>query len=158
MMPDPAWLVEALIGATLLMLLVLIVRKPVARLWGAHMAYALWALPALRMVLPAIPGWQPLYVPVAQAKPDGDMALALMPPADAKLYTQPLQPVTLQMGPDVSLLPDWPVLLLGVWAYLASLECRKLPDRLRPEPGFRQRFQQIPKKKWQARYQCPTPV
>ena len=53
MMLTPQWLVEALIGATLLMLLVLAVRKPVARLWGAHMAYALWALPALRMVLPA---------------------------------------------------------------------------------------------------------
>ncbi|OYZ15591.1 MAG: hypothetical protein B7Y35_05850 [Sphingomonadales bacterium 28-64-96] len=115
MMPDPAWLVEALIGATLLMLLVLAVRKPVARLWGAHMAYALWALPALRMVLPAIPGWQPLYVPVAQANPEGDMALALMSPADAALYTQPLPAATVQAG-NVSLLPDWPLLLLGAWA------------------------------------------
>jgi bla regulator protein blaR1 len=70
-MLSASWLVEALIGATLLMLLVLAVRKPVARLWGAHMAYALWALPALRMILPAIPGWQPLYVPVARATPDG---------------------------------------------------------------------------------------
>ena len=76
MMLTPEWLVEALIGATLLMLLVLAVRKPVARLWGAHMAYALWALPALRMVLPAIPGWQPLYVPVAQSNPEGEVALA----------------------------------------------------------------------------------
>ena len=109
MMLTPEWLVEALIGATLLMLLVLAVRKPVARLWGAHMAYALWALPALRMVLPALPGWQPLYVPVAQANPGGDVALALMPPADAALYNQPLPPATLQMGPDVSLLPDRPL-------------------------------------------------
>jgi bla regulator protein BlaR1 len=119
-MLDTAWLVEALIGATLLMLLVLMVRKPVARLWGAHMAYALWALPALRMVLPAIPGWQPLYVPVAQARPEGDVALALMSPADAALYTQPLPAATMQAGP-VSLLPDWPVLLLGVWAVGAIL-------------------------------------
>ena len=116
MMLTPEWLVEALIGATLLMLLVLAVRKPVARLWGAHMAYALWALPALRMVLPAIPGWQPLYVPVAQSNPEGDVALALMPPADAALYNQPLPPATLQMGSDVSLLPDRPLLLLGLWA------------------------------------------
>ncbi|MCM0032508.1 M56 family metallopeptidase [Sandarakinorhabdus limnophila] len=113
MMLTPEWLVEALIGATLLMLLVLAVRKPVARLWGAHMAYALWALPALRMVLPAIPGWQPLYVPVAQSNPQGDVALALMPPADAALYnTQPLPAATVQAG-NVSLLPDWPLLLLG---------------------------------------------
>ncbi|WP_235902961.1 M56 family metallopeptidase, partial [Sandarakinorhabdus oryzae] len=110
------WLVEALIGATLLMLLVLAVRKPVARLWGAHMAYALWALPALRMLLPAIPGWQPLYVPVAQAKPEGDMALALMTPADAALYTQPLPAATVEMGPQVSFVPDWPTVLLAAWA------------------------------------------
>lgn len=116
MMPDLAWLAEALIGATLLMLLVLMVRRPVARLWGAHFAYALWALPALRMILPAIPGWQPLYVPVAQSSPEGDVALALMSPADAVAYDAPLPPVTLHMGPEASLLPDWPVLLLGLWA------------------------------------------
>lgn len=110
-MPDPNWLVEALIGTSLLMLLVLIVRRPVARLWGAHMAYALWALPALRMVLPAIPGWQSLYVPVAQATPDGDVALALMPPADAAAYTQPL-PIAAEPG----LVPDWPMVLIAVWA------------------------------------------
>lgn len=112
MMPDPAWLVEALIGATLLMLLVLAVRKPVARLWGAHMAYALWALPGLRMVLPAIPGWQPLYVPVAQAKPEGDMALALMRPADAAFAAPPMPETTAPIG----LVPDWPALLLALWA------------------------------------------
>jgi beta-lactamase regulating signal transducer with metallopeptidase domain len=110
------WLVEALIGASLLMLLVLAVRRSVARLWGAHLAYALWALPALRMVMPAIPGWQSLYVPVAQAKPEGDMALALMTPADAALYTQPLPPVTVQAGPELGLVPDWPALLIGLWA------------------------------------------
>jgi bla regulator protein blaR1 len=116
MMFTPEWLVEALIGATLLMLLVLIVRRPVARLWGAHFAYALWALPALRMVLPAIPGWQPLYVPVARATPDGHTAVAIMPAADAAPYTQPLPAATVQMGPDVSFVPDWPLLLLAAWA------------------------------------------
>ena len=108
---DSAWLVEALIGASLLMLLVLAVRRPVARLWGAHFAYALWALPALRMVMPAIPGWQSLYVPVAAAQPDGDMTLALMPPADAAAYAQPV-PIPAEPG----LMVDWPALLLALWA------------------------------------------
>jgi bla regulator protein blaR1 len=106
------WLIEALIGATLLMLLVLAVRRPVARLWGAHCAYALWALPLTRMILPGIPGWQPLYVPVAAARPQGDFALAVMPPADAAAYTQPL-PVA---GPEIGLIADWPMLLLALWA------------------------------------------
>jgi bla regulator protein BlaR1 len=107
---DTAWLVEALIGTSLLMLLVLIVRRPVAWLWGAHFAYALWALPALRMVLPAIPGWQSFYMPVAAAKPDGGTAVALMPAADAAAYTQPL-PIAAEPG----LVADWPALLLALW-------------------------------------------
>jgi beta-lactamase regulating signal transducer with metallopeptidase domain len=108
---DSAWLVEALIGASLLMLLVLAVRRTVARLWGAHFAYALWALPALRMMMPAIPGWQSVYVPVVATTPDGDMALALMPPADAAAYAQPL-PIAAEPG----LVADWPALLLALWA------------------------------------------
>ncbi|WP_353216155.1 M56 family metallopeptidase [Sandarakinorhabdus sp.] len=109
------WLIEALIGSALLMLLALLLRRPVARLWGAPFAYALWALPPLRLLLPPLPGWQPFYVPVAQANPQGDMALALMSPADAALYTQPLPAATLQAG-GFSQMPDWPSLLLALWA------------------------------------------
>lgn len=114
------WLIEALIGATLLMLFVLLIRRPVARLWGAHFAYALWALPALRMLLPAIPGWTPLYVPVAHARPEGDVALALMPPADAALYTQPLPAARLEAS-SASFVPDWPMLLVCLWAAGAAV-------------------------------------
>jgi beta-lactamase regulating signal transducer with metallopeptidase domain len=50
-----AGLVETLVTVTLLMLLVLALRGPVARLFGAGWAYALWAVPALRLVLPPLP-------------------------------------------------------------------------------------------------------
>jgi beta-lactamase regulating signal transducer with metallopeptidase domain len=50
-----AWIVESLIAITLLMLLVLAVRQPVARLFGAEWAYALWLLPLLRAILPPLP-------------------------------------------------------------------------------------------------------
>lgn len=49
-----AWAVEAVIASTALMLLVMIVRRPVAEHFGAQAAYALWALPALRMVMPPL--------------------------------------------------------------------------------------------------------
>lgn len=114
-----SWLVEALIGSTLLMLLVLAVRRPVARLWGAHFAYALWALPLLRMILPPLPGWQSLYAPVAGARPDGGYAVAIVPAADAAYYTQPL-PVPDQ-GTLLGLVSDWPTLLLILWAVGAAL-------------------------------------
>ena len=113
-----SWMVETLIGSTILMLLVLLLRRPVARLAGAHAAYALWLLPLLRMVLPPIPGWTPLFVPVAAAEPEtGHYALALMPPADAAAYTAPLPMPAAEPG----LVADWPVLLLGLWLAGAAL-------------------------------------
>ena len=49
------WAIEALAASTLLMLVVLALRGPVARRFGAQAAYMLWLLPALRMVLPRLP-------------------------------------------------------------------------------------------------------
>lgn len=49
------WMIETLIASTLLMLLVLAIREPVSRRFGPRIAYALWLLPALRMVLPPLP-------------------------------------------------------------------------------------------------------
>jgi beta-lactamase regulating signal transducer with metallopeptidase domain len=43
--------VESLIAVTLLMLLVLAVRRPVVSLFGAEWASALWLLPLLRLIL-----------------------------------------------------------------------------------------------------------
>lgn len=76
---------EAALAATLLILLVLAIRKPVARHFGAGIAYALWLLPLARLVLPPLPnqvsvfGWlkaapeaaasAPAYVSPDWAKP-----------------------------------------------------------------------------------------
>src|SRR3954452_4954193 len=49
------WAIEALIASTMLMLVVLALRGPVARRFGAQAAYLLWLLPALCMILPRIP-------------------------------------------------------------------------------------------------------
>ena len=54
-----SWLVDTLLGVTLLMLLVLAVRRPVARFFGAGWAYALWLLPPLRLFLPPLPQLAP---------------------------------------------------------------------------------------------------
>jgi beta-lactamase regulating signal transducer with metallopeptidase domain len=48
------WAVDTLIGVSLLMLLVLAVRRPVAEYFGAGWAYALWLLPLSRIFLPQL--------------------------------------------------------------------------------------------------------
>ncbi|WBH15421.1 M56 family metallopeptidase [Sphingomonas radiodurans] len=50
-----AWAVEALVASALLIALVLLARGPVRRTFGAPVAYALWALPVLRLALPPLP-------------------------------------------------------------------------------------------------------
>ncbi len=50
------WIVETFVASTLLMLLVLVLRAPVRRAFGPQMAYALWAMPVIRMLMPPLPG------------------------------------------------------------------------------------------------------
>lgn len=56
------WLVETLVGASVLMLIVLAARRPVAHWFGAGWAYALWLIPAVRFVLPPLP-WPEAELP-----------------------------------------------------------------------------------------------
>ncbi len=62
-----SWAIEALIASTILMLVVLALRAPVRREFGANVAYLLWVLPAARLLLPPMPGdwqWSRLFSPM----------------------------------------------------------------------------------------------
>ncbi len=63
------WAIEALIASAMLMVLVLVLRGPVRRAFGPDVAYALWLLPVLRLMLPPLPqSWHEAAVaPVARA-------------------------------------------------------------------------------------------
>ena len=63
------WAFETLIATTLLMLLVLAIRRPAQRSFGPTVAYALWSIPALRMILPPLPdSWHKgVAAPLSQA-------------------------------------------------------------------------------------------
>jgi beta-lactamase regulating signal transducer with metallopeptidase domain len=70
-----SWLAETFVTTTILLLLVLALRRPVARLFGAGWAYALWAVPALRLVLPPLPQLTPsIELPAAVAALPAAMA------------------------------------------------------------------------------------
>lgn len=56
-----AWLADTFVWTAMLIVLVLLVRRPVARHFGPQVAYALWALPLARLFLP------PLVLPASLA-------------------------------------------------------------------------------------------
>jgi beta-lactamase regulating signal transducer with metallopeptidase domain len=94
-----SWLAETFVTLTLLLLLVLALRGPVARAFGAGWAYALWAVPALRLFLPPLP----------QLTPDFALPAAVVNiPATVVGGAAPL-PV--EAGPG-----QWLPLILAVWA------------------------------------------
>ncbi|TFI58688.1 hypothetical protein E2493_08615 [Sphingomonas parva] len=91
------WLVETLLTVTFLMLLVLVIRGPVTRMFGAGWAYALWTVPAARVALPPLPQLTPdIALPVAAFTPVATGSAAPLP-ADA--------------GPG-----QWVPLMLAIWA------------------------------------------
>lgn len=124
-----AWAVEALAASSLLMLLVLVLRGPVRRQFGAQIAYILWVLPVARMLLPPLPeAWRPAAEPVAQA---GESLSVMM-----------IEPLGLAPPPPVTELADpttaWWVLLAWVigaggllgWHLIAhTLFCRRMRAR-----------------------------
>lgn len=48
------WIMDTMISMTLLMAFVLLIRKPVSHYFGAKVAYALWALPVVRLFMPVL--------------------------------------------------------------------------------------------------------
>jgi beta-lactamase regulating signal transducer with metallopeptidase domain len=93
-----SWLIDTLLGVTLLMLLILAVRRPVARFFGAGWAYALWLLPPLRLVLPPLPQLSPEFA---------------LPPAAAFIPALGgvTAPLPVEAGPG-----QWVPFLLATWA------------------------------------------
>ncbi|HEX5183383.1 MAG TPA: M56 family metallopeptidase [Allosphingosinicella sp.] len=97
-----SWLLHSFEAVTLLMLLVLAIRRPVARLFGAGWAYALWLIPAFRLVLP------PLPLPALDLSPS---AAVLIPTA-----SDMAAPLPVSAGPG-----QWVPFLLACWAGGAAI-------------------------------------
>jgi beta-lactamase regulating signal transducer with metallopeptidase domain len=99
-----AWLVQNMAAASVMMLVVLLIRTPVARAFGAGWAYALWLLPLARLLLPPLPdlgGEMPSILP----------SLLLIPEAAG-----PAAPLPLSAGPG-----PWFALLLALWGAGAAV-------------------------------------
>jgi len=103
------WLVEALVASTVLIGAVFVLRWPVARLFGPHAAYLLWAIPGLRLMLPPLPAEQVLPVRPAET--------AALAPLQALQQFGPSDTAVSGLRQSVSLASDvdWALVLLVVW-------------------------------------------
>jgi beta-lactamase regulating signal transducer with metallopeptidase domain len=93
-----------MVWASAAMLLVLAIRRPFASLFGAGPVYALWLLPALRLVAPPLPSWGVVELP------------NLMPPTTVILVAEDMAaPIPPDGGPG-----QWVPMLLAIWAIGAA--------------------------------------
>ena len=105
------WLIDTFVWTGALIALVLVLRRPVARHFGPQVAYALWALPLVRLVLP------PLVLPASMA-PAGAATAPVMAP-------EPLLVVAMNGAAAASEAPaaaaaplfslPWNTVLLALW-------------------------------------------
>lgn len=105
-----AWIVQTLIASALLMAIVLMLRAPVTRTFGARAAYALWLLPVLRMVLPPLPGWRTLGIPVLFLQGRETTVGVVDPATAATLAHAMVQPAAMQVSAHLApVAPGLPV-------------------------------------------------
>ena len=110
-----SWLLDTLVWTGVLIALVLVLRRPVSQHFGPKAAYALWTLPALRLVLPpfVLPAWM---APAPQSPaPEPDPALfaaaSEFPAADNVGSVLPAELV----APSLWVSIDWTQVAMAAW-------------------------------------------
>lgn len=100
------WFLDTLLWTGVLLALVLLLRRPVARYFGPQAAYGLWALPFLRLLMPGftLPAWMNPAPPVAADAPQ------LLHVAVAAGASSPVSTGSPPVAPF-----DWPTLGLALW-------------------------------------------
>jgi beta-lactamase regulating signal transducer with metallopeptidase domain len=96
------WLADTAFATTMLMALVLLVREPVRRQFGPAVAYGLWLIPAVRMLMPTLTTTVERTVPAAE------------PAYAAPLYAPPLASTPSDSG-LLDFTIDWNHVVLAVW-------------------------------------------
>src|SRR4051812_10533202 len=97
------WLIDTLVANSLLMALVLLIRGPVRRQFGATVTYGLWVIPALRLMMP------PVITTVERAAPiDGPLSLNSLHSSQAAVTPIAASGLLQQSGP-------WEAWVIAAW-------------------------------------------
>lgn len=114
-----AFLADTLVWTGALLALVLLIRRPVAALFGPRAAYALWALPMARLLLPplVLPAWM---APAAEPAVDPAVMLAADDMLAATIAEGSRTLASARAAPAPSLFDtlagfDWASVLLPIW-------------------------------------------
>ncbi|NMW31593.1 hypothetical protein HKD42_05930 [Altererythrobacter sp. RZ02] len=117
------WLVDTLIWTAALIALVLFVRRPVARYFGPHVAYWLWMIPLVRLVVPPVvlPAWlAPEEAALAEAPliaagtmPEVTSVASEAPTALTGIAASAIGNQTIAETPFAAV--DWAALAMGIW-------------------------------------------
>ena len=122
-----AFLTDTLVWTGALLALVLLIRRPVASIFGPKAAYALWALPMARLLLPplVLPAWM---APVAEPALDGTIDAASYAPYEPALHAAApaIDGTAAQTVSDPSLMDmvasfDWAGVLIPIWLIGAAV-------------------------------------
>jgi beta-lactamase regulating signal transducer with metallopeptidase domain len=101
------WLADTFVATTLLMGVVLLIREPVRRQFGPAVAYGLWLIPAVRILMPTLTTTIERTVPAAEPLPA------------APLYSASLAtPVPMEPPPDPGLfnaVGNWTTIAVAIW-------------------------------------------
>lgn len=112
------YLGETTLAVSILVLLVLIIRKPIAQLFGPRIAYALWIIPAVRLFLPELK-----FLPAPNTE-NATTMFAL--PGDAATFTSASTPIAFEP------LALFGAITLMVWVFVGvAWFCLKLEAQSR---------------------------
>lgn len=107
------WVVQTGVTISVLILIILLIRRPFARAFGANAAYALWSLPLIRLVLPGLSvpeTWLPSAFKAAEIE-----APVILGPAFGS--AAPAMPNQASGGADpvMTTLPSIGAILISIW-------------------------------------------
>ena len=102
------WLIDTFLWTGALIAFVLLVRRPVARVFGPKIAYALWALPFLRLLMPPItlPSWMAPEESIAD-NATFTLTVPVESPTAGAVAAEPVAVTAPWITPSELLLPVW---------------------------------------------------